>query len=235
MRALILFDIDGTLLTSAAAGRAAIELAFADEFDDLGFFDMVRFDGKTDPQIVRELYTAAGHPARATDSATELVLARYLDHLGETLAARRERVLALPGVSSLLLALEAEADVCVGLLTGNVARGAELKLEAAGLGFDRFSVGAFGSDSGHRPDLPEIAVRRTRERFGHAPQGDRIVIIGDTPADVTCGASLGVRTVAVATGSYTEAELREAGADITVPTLEATAELVAAMLSAALN
>jgi phosphoglycolate phosphatase-like HAD superfamily hydrolase len=235
MRALVLFDIDGTLLTSASAGRAAIERAFADEYDDLGFFGAVRFDGKTDPQIVAELYRAAGHPERATAGAIEALLARYLVNLEAVLVERADRTSALPGVVALLAALEAEAEVCVGLVTGNVVRGAELKLEAAGLGFGRFGVGAFGSDSGHRPDLPAIAVGRARERFGRAPEGEGIVVIGDTPADITCGASLGVRTVAVATGSYTEDELRVAGATVTVPTLEATAELVEAILCSSMN
>ncbi len=235
MRALILFDIDGTLLTSAAAGREAIGKAFAEEFDDLGFLDQIRFDGKTDPQIVRELYAVAGHPERATEAATGALLDRYLDHLVVALAGRDGRVTALPGVPDLLHALEAEVDVCVGLLTGNVVRGAELKLNAAGLDFGRFAVGAFGSDSPHRSELPAIAVERTVTRFGRAPAGERIVIIGDTPADVTCGAALGVHTVAVATGSYSEQELRAAGAAVTVPTLERTADLVEAILCTSLN
>lgn len=230
LNTLVLFDIDGTLLTSAAAGRDAIRRAFAEELEDLGFFDQVRFDGKTDPQIVRELYTAAGLPHRATDHATARLLDRYLEHLVGELAARRERVRPLPGILELLDALEARGDVCVGLLTGNVVGGAQLKLNAAGIGFDRFRLGAYGSDSGDRPMLPPIAVERALPLFGRALSGAEVVIIGDTPADVTCGASIGVRAVAVATGAYGEAELRAAGAHATFATLEATEVVVDAIL-----
>jgi phosphoglycolate phosphatase-like HAD superfamily hydrolase len=231
LNTLVLFDIDGTLLTSAAAGREAIRRAFAEELDDLGFFDTVRFDGKTDPQIVRELFAAAGLPDRATDQATRALLGRYVDHLVVELAARRERVLPLPGILTLLSTLEARKDVCVGLLTGNVVAGAELKLNASGIGFDRFRLGAYGSDGADRPMLPPIAVERAVPLFGRVPTGAEVVIIGDTPADVTCGAALGVRTVAVATGAYHESELREAGAHATFATLERTEAVVEAILA----
>ncbi len=232
MRTLVLFDIDGTLLTSAAAGREAIQAAFLDALGSLDAFDRVRFDGKTDPQIVRELCEESGLGDRATEEFTAELLTRYLDHLERTLAEREGLVRALPGVPALLDALEAHDDVCVGLLTGNVAPGARLKLTAAGLAFERFRVGAFGSDSAHRPDLPPIAVKRAVPLFGRELAGEEIVIIGDTPADVTCGASLGVRAVAVATGSYSETELREAGAHATFATFDATADALDAILCA---
>lgn len=212
MKQLILFDIDGTLLLSASAGRRAIQAAFAEEFTDTSFFESVRFDGKTDPQIVRELYHAAGHPDRATPERTESLLGRYVRHLEHELSERGHLVGTLPGITELLAALEARSDVLVGLLTGNIVPGARLKLAAAGLAFDRFAVGAYGSDSSHRPDLPPIAAARARAFLGHVPTGHDVVILGDTPADVTCGASIGARAVAVATGAYSVAELDAAGA-----------------------
>ncbi len=230
MRTLVLFDIDGTLLTSAAAGRDAIRAAFAEVLGSLDAFDRIRFDGKTDPQIVRELCEAAGVGDRATETFIEALLARYVGHLERELGAREGLVRALPGIPALLDALDARDDVCVGLLTGNVAPGARLKLAAAGLVFERFRVGAFGSDSSHRPDLPPIAVRRAAPLFGRELTGPEIVIIGDTPADVTCGASLGVRAVAVATGSYSEDELRAAGADATFASFDATTDALDAIL-----
>lgn len=231
LNTLVLFDIDGTLLTSAAAGRDAIRRAFAEELDDLGFFGSVRFDGKTDPQIVRELYAAAGLPDRATDAAIRRLLDRYLTFLVEELEARRDRVRALPGVQLLLGALETRSDVCVGLLTGNVVTGAELKLNASGIGFDRFKLGAYGSDGADRTMLPPIAVERAIPLFGRVPTGGEIVIIGDTPADVTCGAAIGVRAVAVATGAYSVADLRDAGAHATFATLESTEEVLDSILA----
>lgn len=235
LRTLVLFDIDGTLLSSSAAGRSAIRRAFEEEYDRLDFFDAVRFDGKTDPQIVRELYHAAGHADRAEEAAILALLERYLSHLEEELEARRGLVNPLPGIPPLLDALEARSEVCVGLLTGNVVRGAQLKLSAAGIDPARFRLGAYGSDHADRPMLPAIAVERATQLFGRIPSGDEIVIIGDTPADVTCGASLGVRAVAVATGSYTVAELQEAGAHATFTDLSDTDEVVSAILSLAIT
>jgi phosphoglycolate phosphatase-like HAD superfamily hydrolase len=230
MRRLVLFDIDGTILSSAAAGRDAIRAAFAEEFEELHFFEAVRFDGKTDPQIIAELYRAAGRPERATAEQVAVVVERYVAHLESVIAGRRHLVRTYPGVVPLLEELEARDDVLVGLLTGNVVPGARLKLGAAGIAFERFAVGAFGSDSAHRPDLPPIAVARAEPKFGRRPVGEEIVIIGDTPADVTCGAALGVRAIAVATGHYSVAELEAAGAHATFEDFSDTGAVLAAVL-----
>src|SRR5437016_11636128 len=100
----------------------------------------------------------------------------------------------------------------VGLLTGNVAEGAALKLRAAGVNPARFRVGAYGSDAAARADLPPIAVRRAHALLGHSPTGADVVIIGDTPADVTCGSCVGARAIGVATGHYAREDLMAAGA-----------------------
>lgn len=235
MKHLVLFDIDGTLLRSASAGRRAIQAAFAEEYDALDFFDAVRFDGKTDPQIVRELYAAAGHPERATASRTDELLARYLVHLEAELAARGHLVQALPGVHPLLEALERRDDVVVGLLTGNVVTGARLKLGAAGIGFERFALGAYGSDSAHRPELPPIAAARAEALMGRTPGGHDVIILGDTPADVTCGECIGARAVAVATGAYSRDALLAAGAYAAFETFDDTDAVLEAMLCANSN
>ncbi len=230
MRHLVLFDIDGTLLSSTSAGRSALRAAFAEEFEELAFFDQVRFDGKTDPQIVVELYAAAGEPGRATPARIDSVLARYLGHLDRRLAAGLHEVKALPGVPHLLDALHARDDVIVGLLTGNVVPGARLKLDAAGLPFDRFAVGAFGSDSAHRPDLPAVAASRAESLMGRAPTGRDVIIIGDTPADITCGLGICAHAIGVATGSYRLEDLLDAGAAAAFPTLADTEAVMEAIL-----
>jgi len=227
---LVLFDIDGTLLSSAQAGRRAIEAAFASEYESTDFFELVRFDGKTDRQIVRELHMAAGFPDRASDAATSALIERYLVHLHLELAERAHLVAVCPGVHALLDALDTMPHVCLGLLTGNVEPGARLKLGAAGIDFERFRLGAYGSDSEHRPELPPVAVDRAAALLGHTPVGHRVVIIGDTPADVTCGAGIGARAVAVATGSYAVDELHAAGAHATFGTLEPTDAVLEAIL-----
>ena len=212
-RKLVLFDIDGTLLLSAGAGRRAIHAALGDQGVDLAPATGIRFDGKTDPQIVAELLDAAGHPVPDDPARVALLLARYLDHLERDLAEHGHRSRLMPGVPGLLDALEAEASVVLGLLTGNVLTGARLKLRAAGLDPDRFRVGAYGSDHARRGELPGIAARRAEPFFGRIPGGSEVVIIGDTPADVRCGEGIGARTIGVATGGYSVAELEQAGAD----------------------
>jgi phosphoglycolate phosphatase-like HAD superfamily hydrolase len=214
-----------------SAGRRALRAAFAEEYPALDFFDQVRFDGKTDPQILNELHVAAGSPERATPGNITRLLDRYVAHLEVVIAETGDRVRPCPGVPELLDALAARDDVVTGLLTGNIVPGARLKLGAAGIDFERFALGAFGSDSAHRPDLPPIAARRAHPHFGRTPHGAEVVIIGDTPADVTCGVAINARAVAVATGSYSVSDLQHAGAYATFATLADTAAVLQAILA----
>jgi len=230
---LVLFDIDGTILGTDGAGRRAIRRAMVDEVGTAGPIDGYRLDGKTDPQIVRELLELAKHP-KASDERTILAVCdRYVTLLAEELESPDRRTRLFDGVSELLAALtphEAAGRALVGLLTGNLERGAALKLRSAGLDPARFAVGAYGSDSGHRPELPAIAARRATERTGRPVAGSDVVIIGDTPADVACGRPIGARTVAVATGSYDVAALRAAGAAHVFASLVDTAAVLDAVL-----
>lgn len=210
-RRLVLLDIDGTILLSAGAGKRAIHAALTPEVPDPAVFEGIRFDGKTDPQIVAEMLTGAGQPAPSRERI-ELLCDRYAGLLATELETNGHRTRVLPGIHALLDRLEAEPSVVLGLLTGNIARGAELKLRAAGIQRVRFLVGAFGCDSAERPQLPPIAALRAEAHFGRRPAGEEIVIIGDTPADVTCGRSVGARAIGVATGAYSTAELSAAGA-----------------------
>ena len=211
-RKLVLFDIDGTLLLSAGAGRRAILAALAEYLPDLNAVAGIRFDGKTDPQIVTELLAAAGDSAPDDEERIAAVLRRYVAHLEMELAVHGHKSRTMPGIPALLDALEADAGVVLGLLTGNVAEGARLKLSAVGIEPGRFRVGAFGSDHARRGELPPIAARRAEPHFGRIPTGSEVVIIGDTPADVSCAGCIGARTVAVATGGFSVGELEAAGA-----------------------
>jgi phosphoglycolate phosphatase len=229
-RVLVLFDIDGTLLLTPGAGRRAITSAMAGRVADPEAWFRIRFDGKTDPQIVREMLEVAGDADAGDPAAIEAILVRYVTLLEEELARNPGRTRILPGVARLLDRLEAEGDVVLGLLTGNVARGAGLKLRSGGLDPERFRVGAYGSDSPHRPDLPAIAAGRAAPLFGRVPSGEAVVIVGDTPSDVTCGVGIGARAVAVGTGSYSAAELREAGAREAFDDLSDTDAVLSAIL-----
>lgn len=230
-RRLVLFDIDGTLLHSGGAGRRAIRAALAEWLPDDAVFERVRFDGKTDPQIVAELLAAGGDPDPAEPGRLAAVCARYVAALEHELAGGAIRPALYPGVVDLLARLEAEAGVVLGLLTGNVAAGAALKLRAAGLDPDRFRLGAYGSDSAHRPDLPEVAARRAEPLFGRPPRGAEVIIVGDTPADVTCGQGIGARAIGVGTGAYGVAELTEAGAHAAFATLVEVDAVLATILA----
>lgn len=231
MRRLVLFDIDGTMLWTDGAGRSAIRGALATELGIEGPFDEVRFDGKTDPQIIREILELADHPNPESEGDIAAVCARYLELLHDELETRRSRVRVLPGVREVLSDLEGRSQVVLGLLTGNLERGAYLKLTAADLEPERFSVGAFGSDAPHRSDLPAIAVERAVHKHGWTPERENVVIVGDTPADMTCGNGIGARAIGVATGSYSVAALRRAGADDAFETLESLTEVVDAVLA----
>jgi phosphoglycolate phosphatase-like HAD superfamily hydrolase len=200
-RRLILFDIDGTLVSAGRVARdsilRALESAYVwkagEEHEDRSRYD---FSGKTDPQIVRDLVID-----RVGAERCESDLPRALDLYLKELERQLEpgSVVAKPGIAALLSRLAAEPFVTLGLMTGNLERGARLKLEPPD--FNRyFPFGAFGSDSADRYQLPRIAVSRARERTGHVFEGKAIVVVGDSVHDVGCGRSLGVRSVAVATG-----------------------------------
>ena len=207
---LVLFDLDGTLLWTDGAGRRAIHRSLVDVMGTPGPIEGFRFDGRTDGEIVQRLAEGAG--IAPTDALLASVLDRYVACLREEIAKPTQRTTVYPGVRELLDALEPRADCVLGLLTGNVREGAALKLASGDLAIERFRLGAFGSDSAHRPDLPAVAQRRANEELGLDIRGHDIVIVGDTPADVTCGNGVGARAIGVATGSYSTAQLMEAGA-----------------------
>jgi phosphoglycolate phosphatase-like HAD superfamily hydrolase len=227
---LVLFDIDGTILLSSGAGRRAIVGAITEEIGNPGSLNHIRFGGKTDPQIVAELLAAAGHQEPPSSSRLDLICRRYVELLATELDRPTTRTHVMPGVHRLLDRLENEKSVILGLLTGNLAEGARLKLRAAEIDPARFQVGAYGSDAAHRPDLPPIAARRAARFFGHEPRGDAVVIIGDTPADIACGSCLQARALAVATGDYSVADLQACGPHAVFEDLSDTERVLTSIL-----
>lgn len=202
---LVLFDIDGTLLSAGRAARESVLTALREVYGWAGSADSHDFSGKTDPQIIRELILES-----VGDEQCEALLARALEVYLSELSSRLtpEAVVAKPGVAAVLERLAATPGVTLALLTGNLEPGARIKLEPPGFN-SYFPFGAFGSDSADRYQLPTIAVTRAEERTGIRFSGKSIVVIGDSVHDVGCGRSLGVRTIAVATGP-TRAERLEA-------------------------
>lgn len=202
----VLFDIDGTLLRSGGVGRIAMEQALTSVFGSPGKSEY-HYDGKTDKQIVRDLMRREGFSDLEIDAQMPLLLEEYVSELTRELASGNRNVLLLDGVRELLDALDRKEKVVVGLLTGNILKGARAKLTAAGIDPDRFRVNAFGSDHELRPELPAVAQRRASELLGIAIEGNRLVVIGDTPADIQCGESIGARAIGVATGRYSVEQL----------------------------
>lgn len=227
---LVLFDIDGTILLTAGAGRRAIVAAIREDVGHTTGLREVRFDGKTDPQIVAEMLEAAGQPGPHPSERVKTLCSRYVDLLEHELQQATSRTSVMPGVISLLDRLEAEDGVVLGLLTGNVAEGAALKLRSAGLDPNRFRVGAYGSDAAHRPELAPIAARRAQPYFGRIPSGSEVVIIGDTPADIACGFCIDARTIGVATGAYSVADLAACGPHAVFENLSDTERVLGAIL-----
>jgi phosphoglycolate phosphatase-like HAD superfamily hydrolase len=224
---LILFDIDGTLVWGGPA-KDAFHVAMVETFGTAGEIEGLSFAGKTDPQIARELLRGAGMPDDDIDVSFPELWDRYLLHLEERLVDRPMDV--LPGVGDLLGALGDRPDVGLGLLTGNIAGGARLKLESAGLN-EHFVLGSYGSDHEERDELPAIALRRATETWGVTFDPGNVVVVGDTPRDVQCGQRENLRTLAVATGHFGVEALLETGADHVVRDLSDTAGVMTVLTS----
>lgn len=209
---LVLFDIDGTLLSAGRAAREAVLAALERVYgwspsDERGWKH--DFSGKTDPQIVRELVSEAVGAERC-ESDLQRALNAYLDEFERRLTP--DSVVPKPGIPELLERLSREPNVVLGLLTGNLERGARLKLGPPG--FNRyFPFGAFGSDSADRYCLPAVAIERAHAHTGRRFDGRSVVVIGDSVHDVACGRNLGVRALAVATGPTPAERLLAAGPD----------------------
>ena len=213
MQTLLLFDIDGTILWGGQAAKEAFTVALTEVYGTTGPIHDHDFSGKTDPQIVRELLTLAGLNDRTIDDGFDRFCELYLDGFEERVVDIPPKV--LPGAAELVRSMEERDGIALGLVTGNLARAATIKLGAIGLN-DPFAVGGYGSDHEIRNHLPGIAMERARMEWGFDFPADSVWVIGDTPRDVACGKYHGTRTLAVATGYYDVGVLRETGADLVV-------------------
>jgi phosphoglycolate phosphatase len=208
----LLFDIDGTLITTGGIGRRAIERAFHARFgssDALAF----SFGGMTDRAIVRDALAVVDPELRGRELDAEIdrVIALYLDALSEeTRAAPALRVHR--GIRQAIDRARGRTRCAIGLGTGNVRRGAELKLTPVGL-YDLFSFGGFGCDHIDRAEILRIGARRGAEQLGLPPAECRVVVIGDTPKDVRAAQAIGAECIAVATGGISRHELAAANPD----------------------
>tara|TARA_Y100000588_G_scaffold9899_1_gene11006 strand:+ start:8803 stop:9447 length:645 start_codon:yes stop_codon:yes gene_type:complete len=202
--------------------------AMIDTFGTVGNVEEVSFGGKTDPQIARELLVGIDYSVDLIEERFPSLWHSYTERLADELTQCPMQV--LPGVHELLNILKRMDDIGVGLLTGNIARGAQLKLDSAGL-TEHFVLGSYGSDHEEREHLSRIALQRARDMWNPALCPENTVVIGDTPRDVDCGLAIGARTLAVATGSFSSSQLAKAGANRVVIDLTDTDEIVSYLAS----
>ena len=228
-RRLVLFDIDGTLITDGGASRSAFGDALRTVFNYDGDLRRYDFSGRTDPQITTMVLRDSGWSEEQVAERLEELWPVYI--AGLTRNATTDRVRALPGIPALVDALRGEPSVQLALLTGNIEPGARLKLKPPALN-DFFPFGAFGSDSAKREELPPIAVERASKRDGHRFRGEDVVIIGDSIYDVRCGVPHNATTIAIASGKTSADTLRAENPTHFFESAEDTDRLVKAILSA---
>jgi phosphoglycolate phosphatase len=199
---ILLFDIDGTLVRTGGAGKAAMEAGLRAEFGVTELRDVVPYSGRTDRAIGRDLL--AVHGIEASLSNQFRLQEAYLARLPEYLAAIGGIV--CPGIAELLQHLHLQKNTLLGLLTGNVRSGARQKLGHFGL-WDYFVCGGFGDDHYDRDEVAKTAIVEVKAHLGRSVDAGDVWVIGDTPLDVQCARAIGAKSVAVATGWHPIEEL----------------------------
>lgn len=213
---LYLFDIDGTILLTGGAGSRALNAAFAERYGIEGAMDGVSAGGKTDPIIIAEMY--ANHLGRAPTAAEiDQFLTDYIPRLQAELP-RSRTFRTMPAVHEALAFLDRQPGIQLALATGNVKEGARAKLDHIDL-WSRFTCGGFGCDSAERPVLVATAIERGCAIAGSPYPREQVVVVGDTPHDITAARACGIKVVAVATGSYDRASLAACHPDALLDTL----------------
>jgi phosphoglycolate phosphatase len=219
----VLFDIDGTLIHSAGAGRSALDRALSQEFGHPSTA-AIELHGRTDRGIARNIFRQFA--IEETEENWNRFRTAYLAALPECLAEWPGTV--LPGVFELLEHLAARPGTAIGLLTGNVREGARLKLGHYGVEVP-FDIGGFGDRHHERDDVAREAWAAVRQELGERVRADRVWVIGDTPHDVTCARAINAKVVAVCTGGFSVTELASSQPDFLVDDLTQVEPLLAAL------
>ena len=218
---LLLFDIDGTLIHSGGAGVRALKSAFKERFGVADDLRGIEIAGMTDSGIVVSILKKNDIPV--TNENIGAFLDSYVHFLSLELPRRKGKL--LPGVLDLLEKLKSRPQLVLGLLTGNVSRGARLKLEHYGV-WHFFEFGAFADDHQDRNRLGSFARARAKEKHGREFSPSQIDVIGDTPRDIACGKAIGARTIAVATGTWSREELAKYQPDFLIDDLSDVEDLI---------
>ena len=226
---LVLFDIDGTLLVARGAGRRALAAALKDVYGTAGDIDGYDLRGQTDPRIVFDVMEGAGLEREAVRERLDDCFEAYARGLAAEIGDG-DKVVTLPGIGDLVRRLHGEAEVLLGLLTGNIEAGARIKLGPTGL-LPYFRLGAYGSDHLDRRQLPSLAARRAHALVGVPFAPDQVLVIGDTPRDIECARHFGAVAVAVATGQYTREALEAERPDLLFSNFADVEDALAKLLS----
>ena len=213
---LVLFDVDGTMLSSHGAGIRAMQRAGRDMYGEHFSTKGVSFAGRIDPHIWRDM--AEKNDVADPDADLSRFIEMYHRELMRGFAAD-DRSLPLPGVKELVARLSETENITLGILTGNFEPTGRLKLEKAGFDLSLFKILVWGVDGETRSHLPLVALEQYRELTGQNLPPEHAIIIGDTPHDVTCALDNGCRVLCVATGHYSVQELQQAGAHLALPDL----------------
>ena len=202
---LVLFDIDGTLIRTHGAGVEAFARTFASVFGVHGGAERVRFAGRTDFSLLREMFALSG--VCASEDNFQRFFEAYVHHLHDLMRGCKGEI--CPGVTEFIRDLERLSHPpLIGLLTGNIRLGAEIKLRHFKL-WDVFRTGAFADDHEDRSEIAVVARERGRRALNENLRGDQILVVGDTAHDIRCGRAIGAKVLAVATGGHTVAELKK--------------------------
>lgn len=212
---LVLFDIDGTLILSGGAGEKAFARVCEREFGIENGTANLNFAGRTDTSIIRDFFK------QFAIAPTPENFRRFLDHYVFLLdhLLRQLNGTVLPGVHRLIDELRTlPQPPLLGLLTGNIVLGAEIKLRHYAL-WELFETGGFADDHEDRNQIAHAARNRANRILRRDLKGSEIVVIGDTPRDVECANAIGAKSLAVATGKYSVKDLLPEKATWTLPNL----------------
>ncbi|WP_164017068.1 HAD family hydrolase [Pyxidicoccus trucidator] len=211
----LLFDIDGTLVTTGGAGRRSMDFAFEQLHGRRDACSSFSMSGMTDRAIARKALNVIG--AEDSPEAIDAVIAAYLAHLAaEVRKVDDQSYRVFPGMREAVLEARSRTGFAVGLGTGNVREGARVKLERVSI-YDQFAFGGFGCDAEDRVELIRHGAKAGAALLGAPVEDCRVVVIGDTPKDVHAARGIGAECIGVGTGSFTAEALLAAGADVAFP------------------
>lgn len=227
---LILFDLDGTLLTAGGVGRRSTRSALQAVFGSDGNLDEIYPGGRTQEAIFLDTLLDMGYSKENFLEKREMLYAHFLDRFRDDIRRGNHQIRALPGAIDLIENLILRQEVTLGIVTGNHSDNARLKLEQAGFQPKCFQVGAYGEQSANRPDLVPLAQEGAFQLTGKRFPGKSTAVVGDTTRDVLSGQSVGAQTLALTTGTDDRVQLEAVGPDQILDSLVDTETVINLLL-----